>query len=78
MKKRGTISVTIRTSIMWQRHTEVFDSTFPLKFSCAPTAKAYLALKTDGAGVNGLMLAGSSSPFRGETHKVGLKADEKM
>ena len=31
---------------------------------------------TDGAGVNGLMLAGSSSPLRGETHKVGLIAGE--
>ena len=51
---------------------------FPLKFSCAPTAKAYLALKTDGAGVNGLMLAGSSSPLRGEAHKVGLIAGERM
>jgi len=27
---------------------------------------------TDGAGVKGLMLAGSSLPFRGEAHKVGL------
>ena len=43
-----------------------------------PRVKAYLGLMTEGAGVNGLMLAGSSSPFRGETHKVGLKADERM
>ena len=49
-----------------------------LKFSCAPTVNAYLALKTDGAGVNGLMLAGSSSPCRGEAHKVGLIAGERM
>ena len=49
-----------------------------VKFSCAPTVNAYLALKTDGAGVKGLILAGSSSPFKGEAHKVGLIAGERM
>ena len=43
-----------------------------------PTVKAYLALMTEGAGVNGLMLAGSSSLFKGEAHKVGLVAGERM
>ena len=44
----------------------------------APTVKAYLVLMTEGAGVNGFMLAGSSSPFKGEAHKVGLVASERM
>ena len=31
-----------------------------------------LSLIGGGAGVNGLMLAGSSLPFSGEAHSVGL------